>query len=98
MKERLSDFVKIVVLCAGFSMMAGEAFAEPGWQEQRLLNPSASQLTVERLGRVVIYDGLDERLVDRALDDHFGRVEHMMFVGVRHTEPDGDEWVDDDCD
>jgi len=47
---------------------------------------------------VVIYDGLDERLVDSALDTQFGRMENMMFVGVRHIEPDGGEWADDDCD
>jgi hypothetical protein len=82
----------------GIPLMAEEAVAAQDWQERRLLAPSERQLSSEQRGRVVIYDGLDERLVDAALDTQFGRMENMMFVGVRHTEPNGEEWEDDDCD
>ena len=85
-------------LVRGIPLMAEEAAAAQDWQERRLLAPSERQLSSEQRGRVIIYDGLDERLVDSALDTQFGRVENMMFVGVRHTEPDGEEWADDDCD
>ena len=68
------------------------------WSLNQLLNPSAGQLKAEQRGRVAIYDGLHESTVDKALDNQFGRIEHMMFVRVTHTTPEGDEWADDDCD
>ena len=98
MKKQIWTGLVISHLLGALPLMAEEAAAAPGWQERRLLAPSGPQLAAERRGRVVLYDGLDERLVDRALDTQFARVENMMFVGVRHTDPDGDEWADDDCD
>lgn len=68
------------------------------WQRNQLLNPSAGQLAAEKRGRVAIYDGLHESTVDTALDNQFGRIENMMFIRVARTSPNGDEWVDDDCD
>ena len=72
--------------------------AAPGFQERRLLSPTASQQRMEEQGRVYIYDGLQEGAVDQALDTQFDRVQNMMFVGVRHTADDGEEYADDDCD
>ena len=47
----------------------------------------------------MIYDGLDNTVVERALDEHFDRIEQMMFVRTRHTEPDGGvSYEDDGCD
>ena len=47
----------------------------------------------------MIYDGLDEPVVDQALDQQFERIEHMMFVRTRHVTPAGTvEVEDDDCD
>jgi hypothetical protein len=68
------------------------------WQEKQLLRPTSAQLAAEATGRVVIYDQLHEGLVDRAIETQFARVENMMFVRTRHTEPDGVVWEDDDCD
>jgi len=98
MNKQIRNYLTISILCVGLTVVAGQAIAESSWQTQRLLAPSESQLKTERQGRVVIYDGMHETLVDRALDTQFGRVESMMFVGVRHTDPDGGEWADDDCD
>jgi len=98
MNKQILTGLVMAHLVWGIPLMAEEAVAAQDWQEQRLLAPSERQLSSEQRGRVVIYDGLDERLVDSALDTQFGWVENMMFVGVRHTEPDGDEWADDDCD
>jgi len=44
----------------------------------------------------MIYDELDEEDVERALDEQFDRIEHMMFTRIRHTEPDGAVSVEDD--
>jgi hypothetical protein len=98
MNKQIWTSLVVANLVWGIPLMAEEAVAAQDWQERRLLAPSERQLSSERSGRVIIYDGLDERLVDSALDTQFGRVENMMFVGVRHTEPDGEEWADDDCD
>jgi hypothetical protein len=84
------------VLLTPVSMTAG---AEDDFQHKVLFNPSSSQLQAEARGRVMIYDGLEDAEVERAFDEQFGRVEHMMFVRTRHTEPDGDvSYEDDGCD
>jgi hypothetical protein len=81
------------VSSTGYAKAAGD-----DWQKERLLSPTPAQLAAETKGQVVIYDGLDSRVVDRALDEQFQRIDSMMFVRTRHTEPDGSNWVDDDCD
>lgn len=71
---------------------------EDNWQQRRLLAPSAGELVAEYRGRVTIYDGLHEELVDRALDTQFDRVERMMFVRVKHNTSDGGIQQEEDCD
>ncbi|HYQ71946.1 MAG TPA: hypothetical protein VET88_08460, partial [Gammaproteobacteria bacterium] len=69
------------------------------FQTRVLFSPTDSQLRAETRGRVMIYDGLEDADVERALDEQFDRVEHMMFVRTRHTAPDGESSYDDDgCD
>jgi hypothetical protein len=63
-----------------------------------LFNPSNAIQVAEARGRVTIYDGLDSEEVDRAMDTQFDRIENMMFVGIRHTMPDGSVEEEDDCD
>ena len=79
------------------SSLPGQLMAAQGWQEQRLLDPSPAQQRMEQQGRVYIYDGLHEETVDKTLDTQFDRVQNMMFIGVRHTTEDGEEYADDDC-
>ena len=93
--ESKSHFIIPLVLLCGLTT---QALATQDWQERRLLAPSAAQQRMEQQDRVYIYDGLHEDTVDQALDTQFDRVENMMFVGVRHTTEDGDEYADDDCD
>lgn len=87
--------VSLVVL---LPMLHTQVMAAPGFQERQLLSPTTTQQRMEQQGRVQVYDGLDEGMVDRALDTQFSRVQNMMFVGVRHTTDDGEEYADDDCD
>ena len=63
-----------------------------------LLDPSPELLLAESRGRVTIYDGLYDHVVEQALDDQFHRIQSMMFVNTRYQEPD--EWItqEDDCD
>lgn len=71
------------------------------WQKKRLLTPTESTVQDEKeKQKVFIYEGLTLADVEKALDQHFDRVEHMMFVstilpptaaGVLRTEEDGCE-------
>jgi hypothetical protein len=72
------------------------AGAEDSFQMKVLFEPGEATLQAEKRGRVMIYDGLDEEVVDRALDEQFDRIEHMMFTRIRHTGPDGIVIVEDD--
>ena len=72
------------------------AGAEDRFQMNALFNPSQALQQAEARGRVMIYDGLDEAVVERALDEQFERIEHMMFTRTRHTETNGDVSVEDD--
>ena len=47
------------------------------------------QLEVERKGRVFIYDGMHTTDVERALDEEFDRIEHMMFSSTIITDTEG---------
>jgi hypothetical protein len=63
-----------------------------------LLNPSKAVLLAEHRGRVTIFDGFDNLVVDQALDKQFDRIGRMMFVRTRHVLQDGSVESDDDCD
>lgn len=96
MKTTISTAFVIASLISGIPF-AAQADASAQWQEGRLLHPSAAQRTAEQSGSVVIYDQLDEALVDTALDSQFERIENMMFIRVQHPQPDGEVVEDDDC-
>ncbi len=70
--------------------------ADDKFQHNALFNPSNSLLKAEARGRIMIYDGLEHEVVEQALDEQFERIDHMMFVGIRHTQPDGEVNTDDD--
>lgn len=66
---------------AGLGAEAGAA--PPGlkqWQMARLLDPSEADRKAEEKGRVMIYDGMTDREVARAMDEQFDRIEYMMFT------------------
>jgi len=64
------------------------------WQKQRLIKPNFFQRQKElKRQEVFIYEGMTTEDVEEAMEDHFDRVEHMMFVKTR--DEDGEE--DDDC-
>jgi hypothetical protein len=105
-QSKLSDYtwapVVVTVLLLG---LAGPAEAEDTWQERMLFSPPASQLELEKRGRIVIYDGLRDTQIRQAMDTQFDRIQSMMFVrtvvtdaqgGTRHHEETGPVVVEDD--
>ena len=74
------------------------------WQMNRLFEPTPKQVEKEHTGKIMIYDGLKDTTVAKALDDNFNRIENMMFTRVVVTNlsgnPDYDEFgnviVEDD--
>ena len=57
------------------------------WLLRRLNEPTSRERAHERRGNVYVYDGLTDREVEQAMNRHFDRIEYMMFVGTRKTEP-----------
>ncbi len=93
---RILPAVAVIALSGNFSASA-EGESEDPWSTNMLLNPSPSVLRAESRGRVTIYDGLDNRVVEEALDSQFNRIQSMMFVNTRYHEPDGFITEDEDC-
>jgi hypothetical protein len=53
------------------------------WQLQMLLQPTREQLRIEtEKDRVFIYSRVKDTDIDRAMDEQFSRLQHMMFVNT----------------
>ena len=59
------------------------------WFQNRLFTPTEQQRDLERKGQVVIYDGMFDVEVNRAMDTQFERIQHMMFIGTIVTDQQG---------
>ena len=81
----------VLMMSTLFAPLARVADANDSFQYNTLYNPSPAQLKAEERGRVMIYDGLDNALVERALDEQFDRIGHMMFIRTRQSASDDDE-------
>ncbi|MGD8852812.1 MAG: hypothetical protein PVI28_10440 [Gammaproteobacteria bacterium] len=91
-----SDLSRLsVVFIASLSCFAAPAGAEDGWQERMLFSPSAHQLELEQRGRVMIYDGMKDSQIRRAIDTQFDRIQSMMFVRTIATDAEGEVLRDD---
>lgn len=101
---RRSFAVIALLLCGVSSTMAlprdASNIDDYDWQEQRLLQPSASQLRQENRGQVFIYDGLEYGQVEQVMNEQFDRLQNMMFTRIHHLPPTGSgpaEVEDDGC-
>ena len=58
-------------------------------EQRRLFAPTASELASENEGRIYIYDGLRDSDIERAMEQHFNRIENMMFIRTIKTDEKG---------
>lgn len=77
--------------CAGATggHAAAAEEADRQWQLEMVFHPSPRQLAMERKGRVMIYSGLRDTDVQRAMEEQWDRVESMMFIRTILTRPSG---------
>ncbi len=66
------------------------------YQLRRLAAPTAAEQIAESQGAIYIYDSLAAEEVNAALDEHFGRIQNMMFIRTRHRTTGGLAKVEDD--
>ena len=64
------------------------------WQMNRLFEPTTKQRNKETQGQVMIYDGLRDTTITKALNNYFARIENMMFTHVIVTNVDGQPELD----
>ena len=96
--NRISNPASIVI-CLLALLSSGLAGAADRYQYKVLFNPAEHVLNAEQRGRIMIYDGLENELVERAMTEQYDRIENMMFVRTRFEQPDGSFEVEDDgCD
>ena len=94
-KARLIAVLAIALGVHTHQVLAADDVSD-NYYENVLFNPSEAVLLAEAKGRVTIYDGLEHRVVDRALDTQFERIDNMMFVRTGETLPDGEVSIEDD--
>ncbi len=75
----------------------------PDYQLRRLIAPTPAERIAENRGAIYIYDSLEATEVNAALDEHFDRIQNMMFIRIHHRPPAGGggglaEVEDDGCD
>ena len=83
--QRFCNVLLSSILLSSFlpTSIAAEETAVYLWQKKRLLTPAESIVQDEKeKQKVFIYEGLTIADVEKALDQHFDRVEHMMFVST----------------
>jgi hypothetical protein len=78
------------VLAGPSTLMAADT-----WQEKVLFNPTPAQIELEeQRHRVMIYEGLTDVQVAKAMEQQFDRIEHMMFTGTVETDGHGNAVID----
>jgi len=89
-----------LVLALPLAPASAEDAPPDDWQLRRLMYPTPSELANEQRGGIFIYDGLEQKDVNRAMDVNFGRIENMMFIRTRvprPSEPEVTQVEDDGC-
>ncbi|MDH3762504.1 MAG: hypothetical protein OEU50_16095 [Gammaproteobacteria bacterium] len=88
----------IAIFMSVLAMTPLQASTQDSYQERLLFSPGLETLQAEARGRIMIYDGLKNKTVEKALDHQFDRIENMMFVRTVYVQENGELEVEDDCD
>ena len=59
------------------------------WQTATLFEPNPAQIEREQKQHVMIYHGMKDTDVRRAMNEQFNRIENMMFTGTIVTDDTG---------
>jgi len=87
MKTRRSVIPATLIL---FASTLQAAYADGNsWQMAKLFEPTPAQVKHEQTHRVMIYHGMKDTDVNRAMDEQFDRIETMMFTGTIVTDDRG---------
>ena len=90
MNSKINNVLFILAISSVFShSVLADDDLQQRWQLSLLFNPGDHQYEIERRGRVVIYDGLRDTVIEQALDEQYDRIEGMMFVNTVVTDEDG---------
>ena len=87
--RRFATMAVVLALSSAHHLSYAEPPSAHSWQMKRLFKPTDADLKSETRGRVMIYDGLTDKMVERALDEQFHRVDAMMFTRTVVTDSDG---------
>ncbi|MEN8109178.1 MAG: hypothetical protein ABFS22_14385 [Pseudomonadota bacterium] len=96
MKTTLTHTLRTAVLALGTTalLLVTAPVVAGDWQEKLLFNPPDSQLKLEQRGRIMIYDGLTDTQIAKAMDTQYDRIESMMFVRTIVTSDEGNAMHD----
>jgi len=87
---KLHLHISLVVMLTVTNVAHANEFESPNnWQMSRLFHPTEADLASEKKGRIMIYDGVTDKTVDRALDEHFDRIGALMFTRTIVTDDTG---------
>jgi hypothetical protein len=89
MNRKINNVLLIMAMSSVFSHSILADDPQQSWQLSLLFNPGDHQHEMERSGRVFIYDGLRDTVIEQALDEQYDRIEGMMFVNTVVTDDDG---------
>jgi hypothetical protein len=92
-RRRLFSCTTVLLSTCQVYAASGDSLTED-WQIRRLTQPTKAELSWERHGHVMIYDGLTDRQVSTVLDGNFNRIQAMMFTGTVVTDESGDPLQD----
>ena len=97
LKVNLNGFVSLVFAALLVTLSSAQAY--DSYQLKVLFTPTKSDLDAEARGRVMIYDSLKNEMVEKALNEQFGRIDRMMFIRTQLMQESGEyEAEEDECD
>ena len=83
MKSDLLRIILAVFLVGSSAAIKSEESAVYQWQIKRLMQPGEQVIVREKQRQsVFIYENLKLADIEKALDEHFARMENMMFIGT----------------